>query len=51
MTLDVSGTVTDIRIAAHVGDMRADDAAEDESEETGVLNIALDLIEPEVTAE
>jgi exoribonuclease II len=55
MTLDVSGTVTDIRVAAHVGDMRADDAAEDESEdeteETGALSIAVDLVESEVTAE
>jgi exoribonuclease II len=58
MTLDVSGTVTDIRVAAHVGDMRADDAAddqsEDESEETGALSIldmAVDLAEPPLAAE
>lgn len=55
MTLDVSGTVTDIRVAAHVGDMRADEAcedeSEDESEETGALSIAVDLAETPVAAE
>ena len=45
MTLDISGSVTDIRVAAHVGDMQADDAAEDESEETGALSIAVDLVD------
>lgn len=49
MTLDVSGTVTDVRIAAQVGDMRMDDAleeeSEDESENTGALNIVVDLTE------
>ena len=52
MTLDVSGTVTDIRVAAHVGDMQVDDAAADESEdgseEMGALSIAVDLDEAEV---
>jgi exoribonuclease-2 len=43
MTLDISGSVTDIRDAAHVGDMQADDATDDESEETGALNIAVDM--------
>jgi exoribonuclease II len=43
MTLDISGSITDIRDAAHVGDMQADNAAEDESEETGALNIAVDM--------
>jgi exoribonuclease II len=56
MTLDISGTVTDIRVAAHVGDMRADNAtedeSEDESEELGALSIAVDLIDtPEIAAE
>jgi exoribonuclease II len=55
ITLDVSGTVTDIRVAAHVGDMRADDAAEDESEdeseETGALSIAVDLAETPMAVE
>jgi exoribonuclease II len=49
MTLDVSGTVTDIRLAAHVGDMRDDDVAEDDSEDTGVLSIAVDLGETEAS--
>ena len=55
MTLDVSGNVTDIRVAAHVGGMQVDDAAsdesEDESEEMGALSIAVDLDEAEVKAE
>ena len=55
MTLDVSGTVTDIRMAAHVGDMQVDDAAADESEdgseEMGALSIAVDLDEAEVKTE
>ena len=55
MTLDVSGTVTDIRVAAHVGDMQVDDAAadesEDESEDIGALSIAVVLDEAEVKAE
>ncbi|MEY4911720.1 MAG: hypothetical protein RL761_1383, partial [Pseudomonadota bacterium] len=55
MTLDVSGTVTDIRVATHEGDMRADDAnvdgSEDELEETGALSIAVDLAETPMTAE
>jgi exoribonuclease-2 len=45
MTLDVSGNVTDIRVASHVGDMRVDDAGEDESEEVGTLSIAVDMAE------
>jgi exoribonuclease II len=45
MTLDISGTVTDVRVAAHEGDMQADDAPEDESEETGALSIAVDLVD------
>ncbi len=55
MTLDVSGTVTDIRVAAHVGDMQVGDAAADESEdgseEMGALSIAVDLDEAEVKTE
>lgn len=55
MTLDVSGNVTDIRVAAHVGGMQVDDVAsdesEDESEEMGALSIAVDLDEAEVKAE
>ena len=45
ITLDISGTVTDIRVATQVGDMQADDATEDESDETGVLSIAVDLVD------
>jgi exoribonuclease II len=55
MTLDVSGTVTDIRVAVHEGDMRlddaAEDAAEDDSEETGALSIAVDMAEAPISAE
>ena len=55
MTLDVSGNVTDIRVAAHVGGMQVDDAAadesENESEEMGALSIAVDLDDAEVKAE
>jgi exoribonuclease II len=54
MTLDISGTVIDIRVAAQVGDMQVDDAPEDESEETGALSIAVDLVDTtdtEVNAE
>jgi exoribonuclease II len=51
MTLDISGTVTDIRVAAQVGDMQADDAPEDESEETGALSIAVDLVDTLVTTD
>jgi exoribonuclease II len=47
ITLDISGTVTDIRIAAHTGDMDMndanDEAMDDESEETGALSIAVDV--------
>jgi exoribonuclease II len=50
MTLDVSGTVTDVHIAAHAGDMRADEAAEDETEETGALRIAVELVDAEAAA-
>ena len=45
MTLDISGSVIDICDAAQVGDMRADDAAEDETEEMGALSIAVDMVE------
>ena len=51
MTLDISGSVTDIRDAANVGEMQADDAAEDESEETGALNIAVDMVDTADTTE
>ncbi|MEY3782943.1 MAG: hypothetical protein RIS97_1121 [Pseudomonadota bacterium] len=55
MTLDVTGNVTDIRVAAHVVGMQVDDAASDESEdgseEMGALSIAVDLDEAEVKAE
>ena len=51
MTLDVSGTVTDVHLATHVGDMRVDDMSdgesEDESEVLGALNIAVDIAEIE----
>ena len=45
MTLDVSGTITDVRIAEHTGDMQDSDAAEDDIEESGALNIAVDLVD------
>jgi exoribonuclease-2 len=48
MTLDISGTILDVRVAAHTGDMDLSDATDDESEETGVLNIAVDMAETEV---
>ena len=54
MTLDVSGTIVDIRVAAHTGDMTITDANEDESEESdvsGALSIALDMDEAEVKPE
>ena len=54
MTLDVSGTITDIRIAAHTGDMTISDVSEDESEESdvaGALSIAVDMDEAEVKPE
>jgi exoribonuclease II len=57
MTLDVSGTIIDIRVAAHAGDMATSDVSEDESDEsdvTGALSIAVDMdeaeIKPELTA-
>ncbi len=57
MTLDVSGTIIDIRVAAHDGDMAISDVSEDESDEsdvTGALSIAVDMdeaeIKPELTA-
>jgi exoribonuclease II len=58
MTLDVSGTIIDIRIAAHTGDMAitdvSDEESEDESAEMGALSIAVDVDEaenkPELTA-
>ena len=45
MTLDVSGTITDVRIAEHTGDMQDSDAAEDDTEESGALNIVVDLVD------
>ena len=49
MTLDVSGTIIDIRVAENTGDMNMTDAneeeSEDESEEIGVLRIAVDLVD------
>ena len=55
MTLDVSGTVTDIRVAAHVGNIQVDDDAgeesEDESDDMGALSIVVDLDESEVKTE
>ena len=50
MTLDVSGTIVDIRVAAHAGDMAISDVSEDESDEsdgTGALSIAVDMDEAE----
>jgi exoribonuclease II len=51
MTLDVSGTIIDVREAAHTGDMDLSEAADDEAEDAGVLNIAVDMAETEVGAE
>jgi exoribonuclease II len=51
MTLDISGTILDVRVAAHTGDMDLNDAIEDEAEESGALNIAVDLAEADATAE
>jgi exoribonuclease II len=51
MTLDVAGTVTDIRVAAHVGDMQMENDTEDESVETGALSIAVDVAETIMAAE
>ncbi|MEQ1535353.1 MAG: RNB domain-containing ribonuclease [Burkholderiaceae bacterium] len=49
MTLEVSGTIIDIRVAENTGDMNMTDAnedeSEDESEEIGVLSIAVDLVD------
>jgi exoribonuclease-2 len=51
MTLDISGTIIDVREAAHTGDMDLSESADDEAEDTGVLNIAVDMAETEVSAE
>ena len=54
MTLDVSGTILDIRVAAHTGDMTISDESEDESEEsdvTGALSIAVDMDEAQVNVD
>ena len=56
MTLDISGTIIDVRVASHTGDMDTGDmdtseAADDESEEAGVLNIAVDLAETQAGVE
>jgi exoribonuclease II len=49
MTLDVSGTIIDVRVAKNTGDMDIADAneeeSEDESEEIGALSIAVDLVD------
>jgi exoribonuclease-2 len=54
MTLDVSGTILDIRVAVHTGDMTISDVSEEESEESdviGALSIAVDMDEAEVNIE
>jgi exoribonuclease-2 len=54
MTLDVSGTILDIRVAVHTGDMTISDVSEEESEESdviGALSIAVDMDEAEVNVE
>jgi exoribonuclease II len=51
MTLDISGTIIDVREAAHTGDMDLSEATDDEAEEIGVLHIAVDMEETEVGAE
>jgi exoribonuclease II len=51
MTLDITGTIIEVRNAAHIGDMDLSEAADDEAEETGVLNIVVDMAETETVAE
>jgi exoribonuclease-2 len=54
MTLDVSGTILDIRVAVHTGDMTISDVSEEESEESdviGALSIAVDMDEAEDNVE
>ncbi len=51
MTLDISGTVLEVRNAAHTGDMDLSEASDDEAEETGVLNITVDMAETEISSE
>ena len=48
MTLDISGTISDVRVAAHTGEMDLSEAADDEAEEAGVLNIAVEVTEAEI---
>jgi exoribonuclease II len=51
MTLDISGTIVDVREAAHTGDMDLSEVTEDEAEESGALNIAVDMVGTEVGVE
>jgi hypothetical protein len=41
----------DVREAAHTCDMDLSDSTDDEAEDAGVLNIAVDMAETEVSAE
>ena len=51
MTLDIYGTIIDVREAAHTDNMDLIEAADDDAEEVGVLNIAVDMAETEVGVE
>ena len=51
MTLDIYGTIIDVREAEHTGDMDLNEATDDDTEEAGVLNIAVDMAEAEVGVE
>ena len=51
ITLDISGTIIDIRVAAQTGDMDMNEVADDENEEAGVLNIAVDMADTEAAVE
>jgi exoribonuclease II len=52
LTLDISGTIIDVRVAAPTDDVHlSDSAADDDAESTGVLNIAVDMAETDVATE
>jgi exoribonuclease II len=52
LTLDISGTIIDVRVAAPTDDVDlSDSAADDDAESTGVLNIAVDMAETDVATE
>ena len=51
MTLDIAGTVTDIQAQDNTSATIILDSAEDESEEIGIVNIAVDVTDTDVSAE